>query len=140
MKKEQAEEKTLVCLMNPPVVELNKMGLSNGNYEYGLTDDFLGMKPTSARGLKAKRKMFACMGLISSALVISNVVTALLCKFVTKPSHTTTVVLACPSKWVGYEGKCYYFSESEGTWDSSQSNCSASGASLAAIEDQKEMV
>uniref|UniRef100_H9GIG7 Uncharacterized protein n=1 Tax=Anolis carolinensis TaxID=28377 RepID=H9GIG7_ANOCA len=51
-----------------------------------------------------------------------------------------TTVLSCPSGWVGYEGKCYNFSESEGTWDSSQNNCSASGASLVVIEDQKEMV
>ncbi|XP_067319450.1 C-type lectin domain family 2 member B-like [Anolis sagrei] len=50
-----------------------------------------------------------------------------------------TTVLSCPAEWVGYEGKCYYFSESEGTWSSSQTNCSASTASLVAIDSQKEM-
>uniref|UniRef100_A0A674J4S5 C-type lectin domain-containing protein n=1 Tax=Terrapene triunguis TaxID=2587831 RepID=A0A674J4S5_9SAUR len=40
----------------------------------------------------------------------------------------------CPDGWVGYGGKCYYFSEAEGTWNKSQSNCSSSGASLAAID------
>nr|XP_060615919.1 C-type lectin domain family 2 member D-like [Anolis sagrei ordinatus] len=54
-------------------------------------------------------------------------------------SCPATVVFSCPSAWVGYEGRCYYFSESEETWDSSQSNCSASVASLVVIENEKEM-
>nr|XP_060615303.1 C-type lectin domain family 2 member D-like [Anolis sagrei ordinatus] len=49
------------------------------------------------------------------------------------------VIFSCPSKWVGYEGKCYYFSDSEDTWNSSQKNCSASGAFLVILEDQTEM-
>ncbi|XP_062825667.1 C-type lectin domain family 2 member B isoform X2 [Anolis carolinensis] len=53
--------------------------------------------------------------------------------------HPVIMVLSCPSGWVGYEGKCYYFSESETNWNLSQSNCSASGASLVTIENQKEM-
>uniref|UniRef100_A0A8C3FAL5 C-type lectin domain-containing protein n=1 Tax=Chrysemys picta bellii TaxID=8478 RepID=A0A8C3FAL5_CHRPI len=36
----------------------------------------------------------------------------------------------CPDGWVGYLGKCYYFSEAEGNWTFSQSNCSSFGASL----------
>uniref|UniRef100_A0A674IMM4 C-type lectin domain-containing protein n=1 Tax=Terrapene triunguis TaxID=2587831 RepID=A0A674IMM4_9SAUR len=39
-------------------------------------------------------------------------------------------VSRCPDGWVGYLGKCYYFSEAEGNWDFSQSNCSSFGASL----------
>nr|XP_005312726.1 early activation antigen CD69-like [Chrysemys picta bellii]XP_042701272.1 early activation antigen CD69-like [Chrysemys picta bellii]XP_042701273.1 early activation antigen CD69-like [Chrysemys picta bellii] len=45
----------------------------------------------------------------------------------------------CPDGWVGYGGKCYYFSEAEGTWNNSQSNCSSFGASLAAIDTPQEM-
>uniref|UniRef100_A0A8D0H916 C-type lectin domain-containing protein n=1 Tax=Sphenodon punctatus TaxID=8508 RepID=A0A8D0H916_SPHPU len=41
---------------------------------------------------------------------------------------------ACPDDWIGYQGKCYYFSEVEGNWTSSQSNCSSFGASLAGID------
>ncbi|XP_067423679.1 C-type lectin domain family 2 member B-like [Emydura macquarii macquarii] len=40
----------------------------------------------------------------------------------------------CPDGWIGYRGKCYYFSEGEGDWASSQNNCSALGASLAGID------
>ncbi|CAM5098893.1 unnamed protein product [Natator depressus] len=45
----------------------------------------------------------------------------------------------CPDGWVGYRGKCYYFSEAEGTWDSSQSFCSSLNASLAEINTQKDL-
>ncbi|KAH1182630.1 hypothetical protein KIL84_004122, partial [Mauremys mutica] len=45
----------------------------------------------------------------------------------------------CPDGWVGYGGKCYYFSEAEGDWNNSQSNCSSFGASLAGIDTPQEM-
>uniref|UniRef100_A0A452GNG6 C-type lectin domain-containing protein n=1 Tax=Gopherus agassizii TaxID=38772 RepID=A0A452GNG6_9SAUR len=45
----------------------------------------------------------------------------------------------CPDGWVGYQGKCYYFSEAEGNWKNSQSHCSALGASLAGIDSEQEM-
>ncbi|XP_015274910.1 PREDICTED: C-type lectin domain family 2 member D-like [Gekko japonicus] len=41
-------------------------------------------------------------------------------------SPTSSVFLlytiSCPKSWVGYEGRCYYFSSAEGTWDFSQRN------------------
>ncbi|CAM5157355.1 unnamed protein product [Eretmochelys imbricata] len=46
---------------------------------------------------------------------------------------------SCPDSWVGYRGKCYYFSEREGSWTDSQSRCSAPGASLAGINSEQEM-
>ncbi|XP_075769954.1 C-type lectin domain family 2 member B-like [Pelodiscus sinensis] len=45
----------------------------------------------------------------------------------------------CPDTWVGYQGKCYYFSKTEGNWPDSWSNCSALGASLAGIDTPQEM-
>ncbi|XP_065420207.1 C-type lectin domain family 2 member E-like [Chrysemys picta bellii] len=47
---------------------------------------------------------------------------------------------SCPDSWIKYLGKCYYFSQAEGNWTYSQSNCSALGASLAVIDTQQEMV
>ncbi|CAM5158428.1 unnamed protein product [Eretmochelys imbricata] len=41
---------------------------------------------------------------------------------------------------MGYRGKCYYFSEREGSWTDSRSRCSAPGASLAGIDSEQEMV
>ncbi|XP_026518251.2 C-type lectin domain family 2 member D-like [Terrapene carolina triunguis] len=45
----------------------------------------------------------------------------------------------CPDGWVGYRGKCYYFSKAKENWNNSQSNCSALGASLAVIDSEQEM-
>uniref|UniRef100_A0A8C8VFQ6 C-type lectin domain-containing protein n=1 Tax=Pelusios castaneus TaxID=367368 RepID=A0A8C8VFQ6_9SAUR len=45
----------------------------------------------------------------------------------------------CPDGWVGFQGKCYYFSEDEGNWTSSQTHCSALNASLAGIDTQQDM-
>uniref|UniRef100_A0A8C8RW67 C-type lectin domain-containing protein n=1 Tax=Pelusios castaneus TaxID=367368 RepID=A0A8C8RW67_9SAUR len=56
------------------------------------------------------------------------------------PPAPACSVAACPDGWVGYQGKCYYFSEVEADWTSSQSNCSAHGASLAGIDSLQEMV
>ncbi|KAM9119219.1 C-type lectin domain family 2 member B-like [Pangshura tecta] len=52
------------------------------------------------------------------------------------PPHVTA---ACPDRWVGYQGKCYYFSESEGNWNNSQRHCSALNASLASIDSLLEL-
>ncbi|KAH1182546.1 hypothetical protein KIL84_004038, partial [Mauremys mutica] len=54
------------------------------------------------------------------------------------PACAACPVAACPDGWVGYLGKCYYFSQAEGNWTYSQSHCSALGASLAAIDTQQE--
>ncbi|XP_044869094.1 C-type lectin domain family 2 member L-like [Mauremys mutica] len=45
----------------------------------------------------------------------------------------------CRDDWLYYRKKCYYLSEDQANWDSSQSFCSAHGASLAVIESQQEM-
>ncbi|XP_049649044.1 C-type lectin domain family 2 member B-like isoform X3 [Accipiter gentilis] len=45
----------------------------------------------------------------------------------------------CPFDWIGYRGKCYYFSEAEGNWTSSQDNCSALGASLAMLDSMEDL-
>ncbi|NXX77319.1 CLC2E protein, partial [Urocolius indicus] len=45
----------------------------------------------------------------------------------------------CPFDWIGYRGKCYYFSEAEGNWTSSQDNCSALGASLATLDTVEDL-
>ncbi|XP_062829773.1 C-type lectin domain family 2 member D isoform X2 [Anolis carolinensis] len=44
---------------------------------------------------------------------------------------------ACPDGWVGYQGKCYYRSDSEKNWSSSANHCSTFGAFLAVFETQQ---
>uniref|UniRef100_A0A8D0FSF0 C-type lectin domain-containing protein n=1 Tax=Strix occidentalis caurina TaxID=311401 RepID=A0A8D0FSF0_STROC len=46
----------------------------------------------------------------------------------------------CPDAWLGFQGKCYYFSETESNWTISQESCEALGASLAPISTVDELV
>ncbi|XP_053904444.1 early activation antigen CD69-like isoform X2 [Malaclemys terrapin pileata] len=46
---------------------------------------------------------------------------------------------SCVDGWIGYRGKCYYFSEAEGNWTYSQNNCSSLGASLAVIDARQDL-
>ncbi|TFJ97361.1 transmembrane protein 116-like protein [Platysternon megacephalum] len=46
---------------------------------------------------------------------------------------------SCVDGWIGYRGKCYYFSAAEGNWTNSQNNCSSLGASLAVIDTQQDL-
>ncbi|XP_009808938.1 C-type lectin domain family 2 member L-like [Gavia stellata] len=45
----------------------------------------------------------------------------------------------CPSEWIGYKKKCYFISEEEKTWTSSQTFCAKNKSSLAFFENQEEM-
>ncbi|XP_067319485.1 C-type lectin domain family 2 member B-like isoform X5 [Anolis sagrei] len=111
----------------------------NASVQIQLTPEFSGNTKASARGLKAKWKKTKPTCILMTVLpLVSSAVTALICVMLTEP-RPATCVLSCPSEWIGYKGKCYDFSKLEGTWYDGQNNCSAFGASLVAIEDQKEM-
>ncbi|POI19121.1 hypothetical protein CIB84_017135, partial [Bambusicola thoracicus] len=45
----------------------------------------------------------------------------------------------CPNAWLGFQGKCYYFSDTESAWNSSREHCHRLGASLATIDTKEEM-
>ncbi|XP_039374417.1 C-type lectin domain family 2 member D-like [Mauremys reevesii] len=80
------------------------------------------------------------------AVVLTSVILVLIaCLAVPRPKLQSTdrgppAVPCCPDGWVGYRGKCYYFSETEGNWTYSRSNCSSLGASLAGIDSEQEMM
>ncbi|XP_075268236.1 C-type lectin domain family 2 member B isoform X2 [Opisthocomus hoazin] len=46
----------------------------------------------------------------------------------------------CPDAWLGFQGKCYYFSEVESNWTTSQESCKALGSSLALISTVDELI
>ncbi|KAF7234853.1 C-type lectin domain family 2 member D [Varanus komodoensis] len=48
------------------------------------------------------------------------------------------LVPPCTPGWIGYEGKCYFFSEDERNWTASQAFCASCGSSLASIESEPE--
>uniref|UniRef100_A0ABM5FIM0 C-type lectin domain family 2 member D-like n=1 Tax=Pogona vitticeps TaxID=103695 RepID=A0ABM5FIM0_9SAUR len=55
------------------------------------------------------------------------------CGEVPLPRHSPP----CPPRWIWYQGNCYYFSEEERNWSSSQDFCSSHHASLARITNEE---
>ncbi|KAM6144479.1 C-type lectin domain family 2 member B-like isoform 1-T2 [Phoenicopterus ruber ruber] len=45
----------------------------------------------------------------------------------------------CPSEWIGYKKKCYFISEEEKNWTSSQTFCAKNESLLAVFENEEEM-
>lgn len=56
------------------------------------------------------------------------------------PSCPPSCTAACPDRWVGYRGKCFFFSETKESWNLSQSHCISLGASLGVIDSPAELV
>ncbi|XP_065420233.1 C-type lectin domain family 2 member E-like isoform X1 [Chrysemys picta bellii] len=80
---------------------------------------------------------------ITVTVVIAALIITVIALAATKtppcPSSPPHVTAACPDGWVGYQGKCYYFSETEGNWNNSQSHCSSLNASLTSIDSLPEL-
>ncbi|XP_067392499.1 C-type lectin domain family 2 member D-like, partial [Emydura macquarii macquarii] len=95
---------------------------------------------THGNGRKRTIALALALALVSPALLITVIVLA-----VQRCEHLSADLgpLACPDMcldgWIGFRGKCYYFSEGEGDWASSQKHCSALGASLAGIDSGQDM-
>ncbi|XP_032544835.1 C-type lectin domain family 2 member L-like isoform X2 [Chiroxiphia lanceolata] len=49
------------------------------------------------------------------------------------------IQFVCPSGWLYFQRKCYYLSENEADWNSSQSHCSLHNASLLVIKNHQEL-
>ncbi|XP_075769941.1 early activation antigen CD69-like [Pelodiscus sinensis] len=84
--------------------------------------------------LKARALPLAVLSLVLNLIFISVLIAC-----TAKTREPCPAGAACPDGWVGYLGKCYYFSELEANWTDSQKNCSALGASLVGIDSQQEM-
>ncbi|XP_032643804.1 C-type lectin domain family 2 member B-like [Chelonoidis abingdonii] len=84
------------------------------------------------------RKHAACTVSMSVVLVVLVVAVIVLAVLVLKVQHQFMVW--CPDGWIGYQGKCYYFSEAEKDWNNSRRHCFALGASLAVIDSDQDLV
>lgn len=47
---------------------------------------------------------------------------------------------ACPESWIGFQRKCFYFSDDFKNWTFSQRFCDSHGADLVQVETIKELV
>ncbi|CAM5159130.1 unnamed protein product [Eretmochelys imbricata] len=89
-------------------------------------------------GLEERARRWAVPSVVLN-LLLSIILLVVLIAVSARKSEPCPAGPACPDGWLGYLGKCYYFSETEGNWTYSQNNCSALGASLAVIDTQQEM-
>ncbi|XP_074125301.1 early activation antigen CD69-like [Sminthopsis crassicaudata] len=46
----------------------------------------------------------------------------------------------CPNSWIGYQGKCYIFSSTTGSWSTSQNACSSYNSTLAKIDSKEDLI
>ncbi|CAM5156848.1 unnamed protein product, partial [Eretmochelys imbricata] len=76
---------------------------------------------------------------VSSPLIAAIIALAVLTSQLSSADLCPPAGPSCPDGWMGYRGKCYYFSETEGSWTDSRSRCCAPGASLAGIDSEQEM-
>ncbi|XP_037771033.1 C-type lectin domain family 2 member D isoform X2 [Chelonia mydas] len=83
------------------------------------------------------RKRAAWTVAVSVVLVILMVAVVALAVLVLKAQPQ--FMAWCPDGWIGYQGKCYYFSKAEENWNNSQRHCSALGASLALIDSEQDL-
>ncbi|XP_037771034.1 C-type lectin domain family 2 member B isoform X4 [Chelonia mydas] len=95
-----------------------------------------GAKPGDGRSCRL-RKRAAWTVAVSVVLVILMVAVVALAVLVLKAQPQ--FMAWCPDGWIGYQGKCYYFSKAEENWNNSQRHCSALGASLALIDSEQDL-
>uniref|UniRef100_A0A673T7N8 C-type lectin domain-containing protein n=1 Tax=Suricata suricatta TaxID=37032 RepID=A0A673T7N8_SURSU len=53
---------------------------------------------------------------------------------------SSTECMSCLDDWIGYLGKCFYFSENTRTWAASQNFCASHAATLAVFNTTEELV
>ncbi|CAM4557557.1 unnamed protein product [Lepidochelys kempii] len=83
-------------------------------------------------------RVVVALTVVSSALIAAIIALAALTSQLSSADLCPPASPSCPDGWMGYRGKCYYFSETEGSWTDSRSRCSAPGASLAGIDSEQE--
>ncbi|XP_052030943.1 C-type lectin domain family 2 member G-like isoform X1 [Apodemus sylvaticus] len=110
---------------------LQKPGEDNGSPGTGAVHCFI--SPESPA------KLYCCYGVIT---VLSAAVVALsvaLSVRTTEQISIKNIYAACPTKWIGFGNKCFYFSEDLSNWTSSQTFCREQEAQLTQFDNVEEL-
>uniref|UniRef100_A0A8B9T322 C-type lectin domain-containing protein n=1 Tax=Anas platyrhynchos TaxID=8839 RepID=A0A8B9T322_ANAPL len=84
------------------------------------------------------RKLLALLCVVLSVFVLVLLVALIVVQQQSHSSHPQFSHV-CPDTWIGFQSKCYYFSEDESNWKTSLENCKAMEASLTSIDSQEEL-
>ncbi|XP_074839936.1 C-type lectin domain family 2 member B-like [Carettochelys insculpta] len=103
-------------------------GAANPPREPGEADAWLSPQAWNTKGRKFCSPS-VILGLLSVCLSIALVYKC----------ASTQEISYCPKKWMGYEKKCYYFSDDPRFWNDSNEFCLASGATLGVIKNKQEL-
>ncbi|XP_049738382.1 C-type lectin domain family 2 member D-like isoform X2 [Elephas maximus indicus] len=89
---------------------------------------------------KTNKKKFCVskMTILISFLVI--LITRLAAILAVGKNRSSTEHISCLDDWIGYQRKCFYFSENTTTWASSQNFGASHAATLAVFNTMKELV
>ncbi|XP_040558660.1 C-type lectin domain family 2 member B isoform X1 [Gallus gallus] len=105
-----------------------------------VTHELLSVWPGSGCSeLRQNRRRVLCVALCAVPCILVSALVAVI--VLQRPSCSPRPPFShvCPNAWVGFQGKCYYFSDTESDWNSSREHCHRLGASLATIETEEEM-
>ncbi|XP_068520325.1 C-type lectin domain family 2 member B-like isoform X20 [Anas acuta] len=84
------------------------------------------------------QQLLAPLCVVLSVLVLALVVALVVVQQQSRSSHPQFSHV-CPDTWIGFQSKCYYFSENESNWTTSLENCKAMEASLTSIDSLEEL-
>ncbi|XP_057243044.1 C-type lectin domain family 2 member L-like [Malurus melanocephalus] len=98
-----------------------------------------GHGPAGSKGLFSNIWLWrAVAGVLAAAVILISCI-----QFINPSSAKSFAVChplePCPAGWLYFQRKCYYLSENEAAWNSSQSLCSSHNASLLVIENLQEL-
>ncbi|XP_044839586.1 C-type lectin domain family 2 member D-like [Mauremys mutica] len=115
----------------------------NGNRDGHLETEWKPEPPRNYRKCNYKKRTVVLPVTLAAAVFLGLIITVIVLA-VPRPKLPSAdlsppVGPTCPDGWVGYRGKCYYFSEVEGNWNYSQSHCSSLSASLAGIDSEQNL-
>ncbi|XP_071986623.1 C-type lectin domain family 2 member B-like [Engystomops pustulosus] len=130
-----------------PIPEFEALGNTKKNKDYGNQmkigyEDFLTKYGHSRIKLTKERVVIVASILLNIGLMIALIIVGSgrndipSCRPADEKKITVT---ACDDDWIPYNGKCYYFSKKPDTWSNSQEFCINRTASLAVIDDSKEL-
>ncbi|XP_006138066.1 C-type lectin domain family 2 member D-like [Pelodiscus sinensis] len=92
-------------------------------------------KDTCSCGLNSKVKVWH--GLIYMLLLVLVAVGSIMAMVLLK--GTPSVVWQCAEDWIGFNGKCYYFSTNTMSWKASKEYCISHGSTLPVIKEEQQL-